>query len=226
MKTQTSIRAKSPPAGDGAATPPVVVFLHGRGSDETSAAMFTSVFEGALLLAPRGMLLEGGGYAWFRNHGPGVADQPSLQECVNYLEGWLDVQTASPHSNLWLCGYSNGAAAAGALLLSKPERYRGAILISGPLVSERPWPVARLTGLSILLMYGEGDRVIPRHLLTETAAYLTDTSGARASILTLPGGHDISQDSLIAVAQWFAGQVELSPQGASKSLPPSETAPC
>jgi phospholipase/carboxylesterase len=219
MKIEASVGAKSPPVGDGTATPPVVVFLHGRGSDESSAAMFATVFEGATLLAPRGMLPEGGGYAWFRNHGPGVADLTSLKDCVSFLEGWTDVHVPSPHSNLWLCGYSNGAAAAGALLLSKPDRFRGAILVSGPFVSERPWPVARLRGLSILMIYGEDDRVIPRHLLTESATYLAEVSGAHASILVARGGHDISQSSLIATQEWFAKEVELSRQADLKSPP-------
>jgi phospholipase/carboxylesterase len=219
MKIETLVGAKSPPAGDGTATPPVVMFLHGRGSDESSAAMFATVFEGATLLAPRGMLREGGGYAWFRNHSPGVADPSSLKACVDFLENWTDVHAPSPDSNLWLCGYSNGAAAAGALLLSKPDLYRGAILISGPLVSERPWPVARLRGLSILMIYGEDDLVIPRHLLTASAAYLADASGAHASILVAPGGHDISQSSLIATRKWFAKEVELSRHAALESLP-------
>jgi len=219
MKIETPARAKSPPAGDGTATPPVVVFLHGRGSDESSAAMFATVFEGATLLAPRGMLREGGGYAWFRNHSPGVADPSSLKNCVDFLENWTEVHAPSPYSNLWLCGYSNGAAAAGALLLSKPGLYRGAILISGPFVSERPWPVARLRRLSILMIYGEDDLVIPRHLLTASATYLADASGAHASILAAPGGHDISQSSLIAARKWFAKAVELSRHAALKPPP-------
>jgi len=226
MKLETSVGAKPLSVGDESPPPPVVVFLHGRGSDENSAAMFSTVFEGARLLAPRGLLPEGGGYAWFRNHGPGIADLTSLKDCVNSLEGWTDVHVPSPHSNLWLCGYSNGAAAAGALLLSKPDRYRGAILISGPFVSERPWPVARLRGLSILMIYGEDDRVIPRHLLTESASYLAEASGAHASVLAAPGGHDISQSSLIATREWFAKEVELPQQAALKSPPPGEIAQC
>lgn len=226
MKIETSVDAKSPPAGDRTATPPVVVFLHGRGSDENSAAKFAAVFAGATLLAPRGMLREGGGYAWFRNHGPGVADPSSLQDCVDFLESWTDVHVPSRDSSLWLCGYSNGAAAAGALLLSKPDRYRGAILISGPLVSERPWPAARLRGLSILMIYGEDDRVIPRHLLTASASYLAEASGAHTSVLAAPGGHDISPSSLIAAKDWFARQAELPRQAALESPPPLEISPC
>jgi phospholipase/carboxylesterase len=226
MKIETSVGAKSPPVGDGTATPPVVVFLHGRGSDESSAAMFATVFAGATLLAPRGTLREGGGYAWFRNHSPGVADPSSLKDCVDFLENWTDVHVPSPNSNLWLCGYSNGAAAAGALLLSKPDLYRGAILISGPIVSERPWPIARLRGLSILMIYGEDDLVIPRHLLTASATYLAVASGAHASILAAPGGHDISQSSLIATRKWFAKEVELSRHAALKSPPSWKIAQC
>jgi phospholipase/carboxylesterase len=225
MNTETPLGAKPPPAGarNEAAR---IVFLHGRGSDESSAAQFGTAFEGATLMAPRGMLREGEGYAWFRNYGPGVADQSSLQDCVNYLESWLGQYAESPDARVWLCGYSNGAAAAGALLLSNPHRYHGAVLISGPLVSQRPWPQARLSGLPVLLLYGEDDRVIPRHLLNETAAYLSDASGARASIVQVAGGHAISKAALIPVREWFATEVASLRRAAAGTRAAAPLKPC
>src|SRR6266403_384349 len=127
-----------------------VVYLHGRGADETSVGMVRPAFPDAQLLAPRARLDEGNGYAWFRNLAPGVADQVSLRTELTALEHTLD--QSCPPSNVWLCGFSNGAAMAAALLLSRPHRYNGALLFNGPIVDEQPWPLQRLLGLPVLMV--------------------------------------------------------------------------
>jgi len=76
------------------------------------------------------------------------------------------------------------------------------------------------------MIYGEDDRVIPRHLLTASATYLAEASGAHASVLATPGGHDIAPSSLIATRKWFAKEVELSRPATLKSPRPWEIAPC
>jgi phospholipase/carboxylesterase len=183
---------------------PTVMFLHGRGSDEHSAAKVSDVFAGTSVIAPRGSLQDGPGYAWFRNHSPGVADGPSLIEQVKLLEAWIDSHALG--ENLWLCGFSNGAAMSAALLLSRPKRYSGALLLSGPIVSEHPWPPDCLHGIPVLLIRGVDDRMIPAELMLESAKYFDGPSGARASIITVPGGHEISQHALNVMKAWFTTQ--------------------
>jgi phospholipase/carboxylesterase len=195
---------------------PAVLFLHGRGANEESAALFGEVFPGVSVIAPRGPLREGAGYAWFRNHSPGIADERSLAEQIPLLESWIDADTI-PQQSIWLCGYSNGAAMAASLLLSRPHRYRGAMLLSGPLVANRPWPAGRLTDIPVLFSWGDQDRLIPTQLMADSAEYLRGPSGAIASIARTSGGHEMSMHTLETTRTWFAHHARmgvLQPPGA------------
>jgi phospholipase/carboxylesterase len=205
------------PAGAiSAAEAPTVVFLHGRGGSELDVDGVRRSFGEARLFAPRGRLDAGSGYAWFQNLSPGIADQESLRTEVLALETVLDAQVS--YAKPWLCGFSSGAAMAAALLLSRPERYRGGLLLSGPIVNPQPWPRDRLRGLAVLMVYGAGDHMIPRELLQKSSEYLTTESGAQASLQVLAGGHEISAAKLRLASEWFARQT-------SPALPAAPLAP-
>jgi phospholipase/carboxylesterase len=186
---------------------PTILYLHGRGADETSASLVRPAFSGARLVALRGRLREGAGYAWFRNESPGIADQGSLREEVSALEQALEREFRE--EEIWLCGFSNGAAMAASLLLSKPGRYRGALLLSGPIVDQQPWPAQRLKDLRVLFVYGSEDRAIPKQLMLASVAYINGLSGARASVIEVPTGHEISDITLHTVSRWFSEQQSL-----------------
>jgi len=183
----------------------IVVYLHGRGSDESSANHVRAAFGDADLVAPRGRLVEGGGFAWFRNVSPGVALAASLRAEAQVLAEVLDERC--PSSDVWLCGFSNGAAMASTLLLARPDRYQGVLLLSGPIVDERPWPARRLQGVPVLMIYGREDRMIPRELMLRSAHYLTGESGALASVREVDGGHEISSIAVQIITDWFSAQV-------------------
>lgn len=198
------------PAGAiSAATRPTVVFLHGRGGSESDVDLLRRSFGDAELVAFRGRLDAGGGYAWFRNISPGIADQESLQAEVLALEQVLDAH--NPNAKPWLCGFSNGAAMAAALLLSRPGRYCGGLLLSGPIVDAEPWPESRLRGLSVLMVCGASDQMIPRELLQKSSDYLAKRSGADAALRVVAGGHEISAAKLRAASEWFARQTHTRP---------------
>lgn len=193
------------PAGTiSAAKPPTVLFLHGRGGSELDANSVHRSFGESRLVAPRGRLEAGGGYAWFKNVSPGIADQESLRAEVLALESVLDAQVSDDKP--WLCGFSNGAAMAAALLLSRPERYRGGLLLSGPIVDPEPWPRQRLRGLSVLMVYGAVDQLIPRELLQKSSEYMASESGAETSLRVVAGGHEISAAKLRVASEWFSRQ--------------------
>jgi len=188
---------------------PTVVFLHGRGGSESDVDLLRRSFGGAELVAFRGRLEAGGGYAWFRNISPGIAHQESLQAEVLALEQVLDAH--NPNAKPWLCGFSNGAAMAAALLLSRPGRYCGGLLLSGPIVDADPWPESRLRGLSVLMVYGASDQMIPRELLQKSSDYLAKRSGADAALRVVAGGHEISASKLRVASEWFARQTHTRP---------------
>jgi len=195
-------------AGDPAA--PLVVLLHGRGSNETDIVGLADYLPaGPAYTAVRAPLAEGGGYAWFANRGVGRPLAESLAETMAWFRGWLD-GVASPGRPVVLVGFSGGAAFAGGLLLDDPGRYAGAAILYGTLPFDAGVPTdpGRLGGVPVLVAQGDADTVIPRELLERTWAYLHDTAGSVTTAVRDPGGHGLSPAVVDAVARWLAGLLD------------------
>lgn len=192
---------KAPEAGAGA---PLVVLLHGRGSDERDILTVADHLPNGLdYAAVRGPIPEGTGYAWFVNRGIGRPVAESLAATLAWFRGWLDA--AAPDRRVVLVGFSGGAAFAGGLILDDPERYAGAAIISGTLPFDAGLPVepGRLAGMPVLVAQGAADGVIPRELLDRTWAYLHTEAGADTLGVRGPGGHAITTDVADALARWL-----------------------
>ncbi|MBX7443345.1 MULTISPECIES: alpha/beta hydrolase [unclassified Arthrobacter] len=184
---------------------PLVVLLHGRGADETGIIPLADHLPaGPSYAAVRAPIAEGGGYAWFANRGIGRPVAESLQQTTDWFRTWLD--TAAPAGRpVILAGFSGGAAFAGALLLSDPQRFTGAAILYGTLPFDAGVPVtpARLAGVPVFVAQGESDRVIPRELLDRTWTYLLNESGAATHGRRDPGGHNLTTDTVTDLAGWI-----------------------
>ena len=185
---------------------PLVVLLHGRGSNEqeilTLAAHLPAGVEYAAVRAP---IAEGGGYAWFANRGIGRPVAESLDATMRWFRSWLDA-VAPAGRPVVLVGFSGGAAFAGGLVLADPGRFAGAAILYGTLPFDAGVPVdtGRLAHLPVFVAQGETDTVIPRELLDRTWAYLHGTSGAPTVGRRDPGGHGITAPTLHRLAEWVA----------------------
>ena len=183
---------------------PLVVLLHGRGSDEREIVTLASHLPPSLAYAAvRAPIAEGGGYAWFANRGIGRPVAESLRETMDWFRQWLD--NAAEGRPVALVGFSGGAAFAGGLLLDDPARYAGAAVLYGTLPFDAGVPTTpgRLTGTSVLAAQGDQDAVIPRELLDRTWSYLHEESGATVLGRRDPGGHGISPETLVVVGDWL-----------------------
>jgi len=160
---------------------PLVVLLHGRGSDEAGIiGLAEHLPEGAAYAAVRAPIAEkGGGYAWFANRGIGRPVAESISTSIRWFRGWLD-GVASPARPVAVVGFSGTAAFAGGLILDEPQRFAAAAILYGTLpfdagLSTTP---GRLAGLPVLVAQGTEDAVIPRELLERTWTYLNGPAGA------------------------------------------------
>ncbi len=209
------------PAPDDPATP-LVVLLHGRGSDERDIiGLADHLPTGPSYAAVRAPIAEGGGYAWFANRGVGRPVAASLSETTAWFRAWLD-RTADPSRPVVLIGFSGGAAFAGGLLLATPERFAGGAILYGTLPFDAGVPTTpgRLEGVPVLVAQGEDDHVIPRELLDATWSYLHDDAGAELRAERGPGGHGITPGVATALGDWLA-EVTAGVGGAAVSSPPS-----
>ena len=193
-------------AGSADPAAPLVVLLHGRGSNEHDiAGLAGRLPAGPAYAAVRAPIAEGGGYAWFANRGIGRPVAESLRASMDWFRGWLD-QAAPAGRPVVLIGFSGGAAFAGGLLLDDPARYAGAAILYGTLPFDAGVPTtpARLAGVPVVVVQGEQDTVIPRELLDRTREYLLGESGAPTVSYRHPGGHGIAPEALPTVGGWLA----------------------
>jgi phospholipase/carboxylesterase len=189
---------------------PLVVLLHGRGSNEQEIlSLAPHLPHGASYAAVRAPIAEGGGFAWFANRGIGRPVASSLEATMGWIETWLD-EVAPAGRPVILVGFSGGAAFAGGLVLSDPSRYSGAAILYGTLPFDAGVPVTtgRLANLPVLVAQGEADQVIPRELLDATWTYLLGESGAPTVAHRAPGGHGITAASLQRLSGWIADRCD------------------
>lgn len=192
-------------AGSSDPAQPLVVLLHGRGSNEHEIiGLAEHLPTGPAYAAVRAPIAEGGGYAWFRNRGIGRPVEESLTEAMAWFRSWLDAAAAAGRPVV-LVGFSGGAAFAGGLLLSDPQRFAGAAILYGTLPFDAgvPLSVARLAGVPVFVAQGEQDRVIPADLLRRTWDYLLTESAAPAYARRDPGGHGITGETLAELGGWI-----------------------
>ena len=197
-------------AGSADPTAPLIVLLHGRGSDEREIVSLVQHLPTSPAYAVvRAPIAEGGGYAWFANRGIGRPVPESLRATMDWFRTWLD-SVAPAGRPVVLVGFSGGAAFVGGLLLDDPARYAGAAILYGTLPFDAGVPTtpARLAGVPVVVVHGEQDTVIPRELLDRTWQYLLGESGAPTVAQQDPGGHGISPAAVTTVADWLSERLD------------------
>jgi len=208
-------------AGSTDPTAPLIVLLHGRGSNERDIIELAAHLpQSAGYAAVRAPIAEGPGFAWFANRGIGRPTAESLRRNIDWFTTWLDTYTTQGREVI-LVGFSGGAAFAGGLLLDQPARYSAAAILYGTLPFDAGLPVTpgRLAGIPVFLAQGDQDTVIPRELLDATWDYLTNPSGAPAWATRYPGGHGLSTSTLSDLAGWLTWRLAyLSEHGPGSNL--------
>ena len=207
MRPVTRWRKARDPRGQ---RPPLLVLLHGRGADEDDLfALAPAIDPGIAVASIRAPLpTDEGGYTWCESRSPGRYIGESLRASLVWFGEWLDSLGAGrPESqDVYLLGFSAGMAMASALLLDQPRRYAGAVLLSGTLPFDTDLPISknRLAGARVFYGHGSFDRVIPADLVTRSAKYLRDSSGAEVESRSYAIAHEISDAEMSDINAWLA----------------------
>lgn len=187
--------ARSTGAGAGA---PLLVLLHGYGSHEGDLLKLAPHLPAGLrLVAPRGPLTGGPGFAWAPVTTPGRPDPAAVRAAADGLLAWLD-EVAEPGTPVALLGFSQGGLLATQLVRLAPTRFAAAVVLSGfSLDSSEPGDaeLAATRSVPVLFGHGDADRVIPADATARTSTWLA--AHAATEEHTYPGlGHGISADVL------------------------------
>jgi len=202
----------------GAGTPPLLLLLHGIGSNEHDLYGLAPFLDKRFLIisvrAPN--TLGPGSYVWFEvdftPQGPVINPEQaeaSHKALITFLKEAIKVYGANP-KQVYLMGFSQGAIMSASIALIQPELVAGAVLMSGRIPPEIQSLIAsseELSGFPILVVHGTADRVLPinygrasRELLSSLPVDLTYHE--------YPMGHEVSQASLSDVSAWLTEQLD------------------
>jgi phospholipase/carboxylesterase len=217
MKTLSLIHLVSQPKVE-ASTPPLLLLLHGVGSNEHDLFGLVPYLDKRFLIisvrAPN--TLGPGSYAWFEvdltPQGPVINPaqaEASRKALITFLDEAVNAYDADP-KQIYLMGFSQGAIMSASVALTRPQLVAGAVLMSGRILPEIQPLIAsneELSGLPFLVVHGTADMVLPisygrasRQLLSSLPVELTYHEYRI--------GHEVSQESLADVTAWLSAQLD------------------
>ncbi|MEM7526867.1 MAG: alpha/beta hydrolase [Pseudomonadota bacterium] len=186
-----------------------LVLLHGTGGNEREMAtlghaLADAALPGAAVLALRGDVSEAGMPRFFRRRAEGVYDMADLARSTAKLQGFLPsvlAEAGRDPSRAIGIGYSNGANALANLLFTAPDML-GRWALLHPLIPFEP-AIAPAQGTPVFVGAGLADPICPP-ALTQNLIGALESAGALVTPAWQPGGHELGQQELTALARWLA----------------------
>ena len=185
---------------------PLIVFLHGSGSDETNLAGMDFLSDGSVIeLAPRG---RGPSNAYTRDHA-----QEDIEEAIVSVIQSYPIDT----KRIVLTGFSMGGYGVYRTFYEHPERYKALAVFSGhPNIAGQYFPggdapnfledryLVKFKGVPIFIFHGLADRNCPFPITQELAKKL-EAVGAKVELVTEAGaGHERpSPDTIQRYHAWL-----------------------
>lgn len=195
--------------------PPLLVFLHGIGSDERDLLPLAGHLDPRLLVAslraPNDA--EPMGYAWYAldwRTSPPRADLAQAAASRDLVTGWLAAAPAAlgtDPARTFLFGFSQGAAMALAATLARPDLVRGAILHSGRVIPGQAPPAGPLPGLEVLVLHGLRDPVLDPERGREIRDLLRPALGERLVHRERDAAHEVTAETLADAAAWLEARL-------------------
>ncbi|MET3809956.1 dienelactone hydrolase family protein [Arthrobacter sp. UYEF3] len=195
--------AWSKPEPERAGTP-LLVMLHGYGTDETRMAeLFGSLPSEFSCAALRGPKVIGDDYGWFLLDYFLTHDFADVVSATNSVFAWIEAVKAR-HSSVSLLGYSQGMAMASTLLRLRPEAFRAVVGLSGFVLDNELLAMSESFDTQPPFFWGRDkqDSVINDAATAHTEEWLHQNTQLTAR--SYPGmGHSIAPAELVDVCAFL-----------------------
>lgn len=199
------------------AHPPVIVLLHGVGSNERDLFSFADQLPGRfLVLSLRAPIALGGdSFAWYPvdfSTGKPVfnfeEEEKSRLALIAFLKTLPQKFSADPQ-NIYLCGFSQGAIMSYSVSLTQPGLVKGIAVLSGRLLEEIKPQVdvtdKKLAALKVFISHGTSDQVLPVAYARSANTYLTSI-GIAPVYKEYAAPHTVTSAMLHDLVQWLEGK--------------------
>lgn len=197
--------------------PPLLIQLHGIGSNERDLFDFSELLDPRLLvLSVRAPLTVGPeSYAWFhvdflpQGYAVNVDEfRASQQTLAQFIDEAAEAYHANPE-RVYLMGFSQGCIMSLTLALSHPELVAGVVGMSGRIPPEAIpsfAPKDELAGLPLLVQHGTDDGVIPIRYAHEAQKVLADLS-VDLTYHEYEMRHEVTPASLEEALAWLTARL-------------------
>jgi phospholipase/carboxylesterase len=199
---------------------PLIVWLHGRGSDERQLQRVMPLISmrNFVAVAPRGLRVtvaaqpEKEGFGWEQADDHISQAEQRVFEAVEMTGRKLHIEPR----RVFLVGFDRGGTMAFRLAMNHPERFAGVVSIDGAFPSGRT-PFGKLVSarrLGMFLITGRGSSEYPADEVCENLR-LFHSAGLSVTLRQYPCGHKLTPQMLADVNRWIIEQI---------TPPPSQTA--
>lgn len=202
------------PAQTDAVTSPLILMLHGYGSNKEDLFSFASELpkEYIVISAEAPLSLGFGGNAWYSIDFNAAGDKFSNTEegidSRNKISQFIDEAVAHypiDEQNINLLGFSQGCILSFALALSEPQKFKNVIGLSGYIdlsLVEGDYPSRKFNHLGVYNSHGSADQVIPVDWARKNQTILKDLN-IDFLYEEFPVGHGVSPRNFHSFKNWL-----------------------
>lgn len=196
------------------AKPPILIMLHGYGSNEQDLFSFAQELPSELLiLSARAPLSMGfGSYAWYSINFEADRDNFSnleeanaaLKEIDRFVDGVVDKYEPDP-ARIFLMGFSQGTILSLAYALNHPGRIQHVIALSGYVnqkLLKTPLEASAYKDLDVFASHGSVDQVIPVEWARRTPDFLEKLKIEHV-YKEYPVGHGVAPQNFFDLLSWI-----------------------
>ncbi|TRO66608.1 alpha/beta hydrolase [Christiangramia sabulilitoris] len=197
---------------------PVLLLLHGYGSDENDLFSFANELPEDLFIisakAPYRMQPYGNAwYAihWDNNDGKFSDDLQAIKsrETIrDFIDEIIEKYPVDP-SNINLLGFSQGSILSYAVALSYPEKIKNVIALSGYInqgILKENFRENNFSNLDFYCSHGSVDQVIPVEWARKNKPFL-DELGIRNTYSEFPVGHGVAPQNFFELKDWLIKRI-------------------
>lgn len=194
--------------------PPLLILLHGYGSNEQDLFSFADELPDELLIiSARAPLSMGfGSYAWytihFENTNGKFSDIPEALKARDMIANFIDEVIANYEvdtKNIFLLGFSQGTILSYAVALTYPGKVQHIIALSGYINGElipKNLDKSKYQNLDVYISHGTVDQVLPVDWGRKASPFL-DSFEIKNTYQEYPVGHGVSPQNFFSLKKWI-----------------------
>jgi phospholipase/carboxylesterase len=195
-----------------AENPPLLILLHGYGSNEQDLFSFADELPDELLIvsAQAPYTLGTGSYAWYAINFDDIngkfSDLEQAKESIDKIAIFIDEIKAKYNTNpekTFLLGFSQGAALSYSLSFFYPNKVQHVIALSAYVNTELlPTAISKEIKTDYYCSHGTVDQVIPIEWARKSKPFL-DNLGLKNAYSEYPVGHGVAPQNFYSFKTWI-----------------------